>query len=256
MNGKEQKNNDLLLPGPKAVLELLENSPGQLEHVFLRKDKNSGLCAKITDLCRANGVRFTLLEKAALDRMFAGNHQGVLGRINVVPSTSLQTLLSMAPHCPLPLILALDQIQDPGNAGALARTLYALGGAGIILPKHNTTYLGAAALKASAGALPLLTVCRVPNLKDALQEAASTNFTLYSAQSQSENLAATNLFEVRLNLPAVLVLGNEQKGIRPGVLRAEPTPLYIPFGRKFDSLNVAQAGAIFMAAFAAGNRQS
>ena len=256
MQNKNHPATDNLLAGIRGVLELLENSPEQLEHVFLRKDKSGPPMPKIMDLCRKNGVRFTLLEKAALDRMFPGNHQGVLGRLALTPSTALETLLEIGRHSPLPLILALDQIQDPGNVGTLARTLYALGGGGIILPKHNTAYLGADALRASAGALPLLTVSRVTNLGRALEEAAGEGFSIFtaeSARSGADEIAGQNIFTAKLSLPAVLVLGNEQKGIRPGVLKHANSPLYIPFRREFDSLNVAQAGAIFLAAFSKFN---
>lgn len=252
MQNKNQSSNENLLAGIKGVLELLENSPEQLEHVFLRKDKSGPPMPKIMDLCRKNGVRYTLLEKAGLDRMYNGNHQGVLGRLALTPSTALETLLEIGRHSPLPLILALDQIQDPGNVGTLARTLYALGGGGIILPKHNTAYLGADALRASAGALPLLTVSRVTNLSRALEEAANAGFTIFTAESagvEAHEAGGQNIHTACLSLPAVLVLGNEQKGIRPGVLKHASSPLYIPFRRDFDSLNVAQAGAIFMAAF-------
>ena len=114
------------------------------------------------------------------------------------------------------------------------------------MPKHNSVFLGAAAVKASAGALPLLPVARVPNLGRALETLQEEGFTVYSTGDEGRSV-----FETTLKLPAVLVLGNEEKGVRPGVEKHAGESLRIPLARDFDSLNVAQAGAIFIAAFAA-----
>jgi len=246
------KNNrqDNYLSGIKGVMELLEKSPEQLEHIYLRKDKNdrpNPALFKIIELAKAAGLRFTLLEKGGLDRMCPGNHQGVVARLGMVPWVALETMLEVGRHSPLPLVLALDQIQDPGNVGTLARTLYALGGAGLILPKHNSAYLGPDAMRASAGALPLLTISRVTNLANALEEAAAEGFNIYAAESLEKG--GKNVFEEKLRLPAVLVLGSEEKGVRPGVMKNAANPLSIPFAREFDSLNVAQAGAIIISQF-------
>lgn len=246
-SGVKKHTPDNYISGIKGVMELLEKSPEVLEHIYLRKDKLSPALSKIMDLARNAGLRFTLLERAALDRICPGNHQGVAARLGLVPWVGLETMLEVGRHSPLPLILALDQVQDPGNVGTLARTLYALGGAGFILPKHNSAYLGPDAMRASAGTLPLLTISRVTNLGDALEKSAVEGFNIYAAEAEEKG--GKNVFAEKLELPAVLVLGGEEKGVRPGVLKAAPGLLSIPFAREFDSLNVAQAGAIIMSQF-------
>ena len=153
------------------------------------------------------------------------------------------------PDTALPEVLAgqryvvLDGVQDPGNVGTLCRTLYALGGAGVILPRHNSAYLGPAAHRAAAGALERLPVARVTNLAHALDEAEEAGFSIYGAGCGPD---AADAFEHAMQLPAVLVLGNEDKGLRPGVAKRCGRMLRIPLARKFDSLNVAQAGAILL----------
>ena len=222
---------DNLIPGVKAVLEQLARTPEMVSMVYIRGGRSGQSTEKVLGLCREYGVLHRFVKEEALNRMFAGNHQGVLARLSAVPRAELADLVEAAREAPLPLIVALDQVQDAGNAGALARTLYALGGAGLLLPKHNSVFLGAAAIKASAGALPLLPVARVPNLGRALETLQAQGFTVYATG-------------------AVLVLGNEEKGVRPGVEKQTEETLCIPLARDFDSLNVAQAGAIFVAAFA------
>ena len=242
---------DNLIPGVKAVLEQLSRTPELVSMVYIRGGRSGQSTEKILALCREYGVLQRFVKEEALNRMFAGNHQGVLARMSPVPRMDLGDLIAAAREAPLPLIVALDQVHDAGNAGALARTLYAMGGAGLLLPKHNSVFLGAAAIKASAGALPLLPVAREPNLGRALEVLQAEGFTVYSTGNEG-----TSIFKAKFNLPALLVLGNEEKGVRPGVEKHAGETLSIPLARDFDSLNVAQAGAIFTAAFSARGKTS
>lgn len=237
-----------LLPGLKPVLELLEADPARIDTVFLRKGRRSPDTDRLMDLCREMRVRFMLVEVHVLDKLYSGGHQGVVARLFEAGYVELDDLLQAAPDAPLPLIIALDQVQDPGNAGTLARSLYALGGAGLIVPRHNAAYLGAGAHRAAAGALEKLPVARVANLARALDEAAEAGFAIYGALPGA---TSRNAFTEPLRTPCVLVLGNEDKGIRPNVAKRCDTLLHIPMLRDFDSLNVAQAGALLMGCFAA-----
>ncbi|MDL2207838.1 23S rRNA (guanosine(2251)-2'-O)-methyltransferase RlmB, partial [Desulfovibrio sp. OttesenSCG-928-M16] len=155
----------------------------------------------------------------------------------------------------------LDQVQDPGNAGTLARTLYAMGGAGLAVPRHNGVYLGAAAAKASAGALERLPVAKLANLNQALDAASRFGFTLYGAATARPITGAASAPKVpqpldafaapapRFRFPALLILGSEESGLRQSVSRRCDYLLSIPMLRDFDSLNVAQAGGILLGCF-------
>ncbi|MBE6441799.1 MAG: RNA methyltransferase [Desulfovibrio desulfuricans] len=248
---------EALLPGLKPVLELLAGDPGRIDCVFCKKGLRSPEAQQVQALCRRHGIRFTLVEQTALDRLCrAGNdrqgrdavgHQGVAARLAATEFCSLPELLAVVARAPLPIIVALDQVQDPGNVGTLCRTLYALGGAGILLPLHNSAFLGPAARRAAAGALEQLPVARVTNLAHALDSAEETGLTIYGAGGAGSRDA----FAFPMRLPAVLVLGNEDKGLRPGVAKRCAHMLRIPLTRHFDSLNVAQAGAILLGLAAA-----
>ncbi|GHV52884.1 hypothetical protein FACS1894206_02500 [Deltaproteobacteria bacterium] len=234
-------------------MELLLQDPAKIDALYLRKGKKNLDTDKIIDLCRENGIRFSLVDDAFLGRLWSGNHQGVIARLFTAGFMDYPDLLKQAADAPLPLLLAFDEIQDVGNAGALARTLYAMGGAGIVSPRHNGVYFGSGATKVSAGALNKLSVAKVANLAQALDLAREANYTVYGACSDNpaKEEKAENAFLFSPRLPAVLVLGNEEKGIRPIVKRRCSSLLSIPFAREFDSLNVAQAGAILISAFAA-----
>ena len=255
-----------LLPGIKPVLELLQSAPERVDTVFLRKGRHSKDMDRIVDLCRSGGVRFSLLEPGLFSRVYDGHSQGVVARLFEAGYVEWDTMLGSAMDAPLPLILALDQVQDPGNAGTLARTLYALGGAGLVAPRHNGVYLGAAAAKASAGALERLPVSRVSNLGQALDSAKKLGFTIYGAASGISGAGepstgpapaqpVLDIFSLdaahpAFRLPAILVLGGEEGGMRPGMEKRCDYLVRVPMLRDFDSLNVAQAGGIIIGFFA------
>lgn len=241
-----------LLPGIKPVLELLESAPARVDLLLLRKGLRSHETARMLDICRAAGVRFSLVDSAALDRLCPARggadgsrtaHQGVIARLTAAEFIELPSLLDSVSTAPLPVLLALDQVQDPGNVGTLARTLYALGGAGMILPLHNSAYLGPAARRTAAGALERLPISRVTNLAHALDACEEAGLTIYGTGMNPDSL---NIYQEPLQLPAVIVLGNEEKGLRPGVAKRCSRLAHIPMPRDFDSLNVAQAGAIML----------
>ena len=274
-----------VLPGIKPVLELLQATPERVDAVFLRKGRHGKDMERIVDLCRASGVRFSLLEPASFARVYEGHSQGVVARLFEAGFADLDTLLANVMESPLPLVLVLDQVQDPGNAGTLARTLYALGGAGLVAPRHNGVYLGAAAAKAAAGALDKLPVSKVANLGQAVDSAKKYGFTIYGAASgyeseESEQRSGgprrveaalresadkripvednilsnrrpvTDVFSLAPRLPAMLILGSEEGGMRSNMEKRCDRLLRIPMLRDFDSLNVAQAGAIIIGWFA------
>ena len=238
---------DTLLWGGKPVLEQLLRDPAKVDMVYFQKNARSREVSQIVDVCRAGGIRCRALCREELVRMFPGCRQGVVARVFAPGFWDLEALLDRSVSAALPLVLALDQIQDPGNVGVLARTVYALGGAGLIVPKNRAAYLGAAARKASAGALNLLPVAKVVNLSRTLRRCAERGFTVYCAEARS---GRENVFEAELSMPAVLVLGSEGKGIRPGVAKCCSRNIFIPMPVRFDSLNVAQAGAVILGQFA------
>lgn len=252
------------MPGKKPVMELLNHNPRRIEKVFLKKKLADDDSRAILELCRKNGVETELADVEALDALCSSEgrktnhvgHQGIVAILSQGTPYTLNEVLNLVVSSPLPLLLALDQIQDPGNLGAIARTAYALGCAGLILPQHNSAACSPGAMRSSAGALERLPVAIVPNLARALDAAEVRDMHIYGTicQTSRGELAAkthADAYTHRWNLPAVLVLGNEKKGIRPGVARRCEAFLTIPLARQFDSLNIAQAGAILIGLCAA-----
>lgn len=258
---KNTAENTSILSGVKPVHELIATSPELIDTVYVRRGAR-GDAAAIVDAARAAHVRFKLVDPHELSRLTRQTddaacgtgsddpvrHQGVVARLCSSPGIGWTDLLTRAADAPLPLIIMADHILDPGNLGTIVRTLYALGGAGLVVPKDRSAYLGPIARRAAAGAMERLPIARVTNLGRSLDEAAKTGFTIYGAAWEPGK--SRNLYATEVRLPAVLVLGGEEAGIREHVAKRCDVLLHIPMHRDFDSLNVAQAGAICIAEFA------
>ncbi len=228
------------IPGRKPVIEFLSSTPDRVDLVLIKKPAPAEL-GQIIEKCRQEGIRFRLTSVQELDRVARG-HQGVVARIRAISSVEPEDIFSMAGTSVFPVALALDQVQDPGNLGALARTMAALGGMGIIIPKDRSAFPGAGAMKSSAGALTRIKLAQVTNLARILDQARDQGLWVYGAVARE----GTNIFEMKFSFPGVLVLGGEDKGIRPNVLKRCHQQMRIPMPGGFDSLNVAQAGAIIL----------
>ncbi len=241
------KSDIYLLPGLKPVQELLLNAPDQILKIHVRQN----LTPSILKLAKSKSIPLNPVDSKALDQLCREqkrgapiSHQGIVAEIRGPNFVQLNELLAITPTAPLPLVLALDQVQDPGNLGSIARSGWGLGCAGLLLPEHNSAAPGPAAFRTSAGALTLLPICEVTNLARALDSAAEQGFAIYCATGSRNG---ENAFNLDWRFPAILVLGNEARGVRPGVAKRCETCVSIPLARCFDSLNVAQAGAILAA---------
>ena len=139
-------------------------------------------------------------------------------------------------------MVALDQVQDPHNLGAVCRSAEAAGAAGVVIPRRRAAAVTAAACKAAAGALEHLPVARVTNLAEWLREAKDAGAWVYGAQAGAE----TPHTQADLTGKVVLVLGSEGGGLRRLVAERCDLVVSIPLGGRVGSLNVAAAAAVLL----------
>ncbi len=166
------------------------------------------------------------------------DHQGVVAEVDAYPYTEAGLLLKP----PDGLIVALDQVQDPRNLGALCRSAEAAGATGVVIPERRSVGVTAVACKASAGAVEHLPVARVPNLADWLRNAKDAGAWVYGAQAGAPAPYGSTDFTGKV----VLVLGSEGKGLRPRVAESCDLLVSIPVRGKVGSLNVSAAAAILL----------
>ncbi len=140
-------------------------------------------------------------------------------------------------------VLILDSIQDPQNLGALIRSACFLGARGIILPKDRSAKITSTVIKVASGATVYLPVIQVVNLAQALDHLKGSGLWIAGLDVEAEQ----SLYEVDLSVPLGLVVGNEQKGLRPLTRKHCDFLVHIPAGGPLQSLNAATAGAIALA---------
>lgn len=166
------------------------------------------------------------------------DHQGVVAEVDPYPYGDPVGLLRREGA----LIIALDQVQDPRNLGAVCRSAEFAGAAGLIVPERRSTEVTAVACKASAGAVEHLEIVRVRNLADWLAEAKEAGFWIWGADADASEAP----WGADLSGSTVLVLGGEGKGIRPRVASACDGLLALPRTGSIESLNVASAAAALL----------
>jgi 23S rRNA (guanosine2251-2'-O)-methyltransferase len=212
---------------------------GKVDTVYLAVGLRKSTKREIERLAVERGVRVLVIKRRELDRMAAGGaHQGVLATAEKTPYMELAELAGMQLE-PRTVVLCLDGIQDPRNLGALARSAAAFRAAGIILPERRSAGITPAAVKASAGALTRLPVCRVKNLSRALDVLKEAGFWVSGAVSDGGQAP----WEFDPGDRVALVLGSEGSGVRRGLLERLDFKVRVPMHKDSDSLNVSVAGA-------------
>jgi 23S rRNA (guanosine2251-2'-O)-methyltransferase len=166
------------------------------------------------------------------------DHQGMVAEVDPYPYADPREVLER----PDVLVVALDQVQDPRNLGAVCRSAEAAGAAGLVIPSRRSAAVTAVACKASAGAVEHLPVARVPNLADWLGTAKEAGAWVYGAESGAD----TAHTDADLTGKVVLVLGSEGGGLRRRVAQSCDLLVSIPLRGRVDSLNVSAAAAVLM----------
>jgi 23S rRNA (guanosine2251-2'-O)-methyltransferase len=174
-------------------------------------------------------------------RCGSSSHQGVCADAGAYPYASADRMLGVA----APLIVALDQIQDPQNLGSICRTAECAGAAGVVIPERRAAEVTPAVCKASAGAVEHLSVARVRNVADFLADARRAGCWCYGASGDDDRAGAYDAPDYA-GSGVVLVLGSEGSGLRPRVAKACDALIALPLRGRIRSLGVSAAAAAIL----------
>jgi 23S rRNA (guanosine2251-2'-O)-methyltransferase len=167
-------------------------------------------------------------------------HQGVCASVGGYPYVGADELLAVDS----PLIVVLDQVQDPQNLGSICRTAECVGATGVVIPVRRSVEVTPAVCKASAGAVEHIRVARVRNIADFLAEASRAGCWSYGASAPSKSTVAYT--DPDYSGGVVLVLGSEGSGLRPRVAASCDQLVYLPMRGRIESLGVAAAAAALL----------
>ena len=176
-----------------------------------------------------------------MNRLTRKNHQGVVAFICPIEYQPLEKVVQMVFEDGRdPFILMLDRVTDVRNFGAIARTAYAAGVDAIVIPNHGSALINGDAMKTSAGALSLINVCRVENMKDAIDFLKASGLRVVGFTEKAHE----SFWQADLTGPLCVMMGSEEDGISPAYMPRLDGHLMIPMPGDIDSLNVSVATGI------------
>lgn len=214
-----------------------------LERIFLLRSASGEIVTQIRELARKNGVPVNAVPEEKLHRLSRANHQGCIAIASLVQYHDLQNVISfIVDKGQVPLFVILDGVTDVRNVGAIARSALCCGAQALILPDKGVAPLNEEAMKTSAGALEYLYVCRELSLLKAVDTLRLNGFRVMAAEGKASRL----LQDCAWRDPVAVILGAEDLGVQPPLLKAADERFRIPMAGDFDSFNVSVAAGIVL----------
>lgn len=228
--------------GTHAVLEALDAGK-DIDKIFLSKTLNNETAQEIADRARALRVPVQRVPVQKIDRITRRNHQGVLAMMSAVTYYRVEDIVpQLFDAGENPFIVVLDGITDVRNFGAVARTCECAGVSAIVIPDRESVSVNADAVKTSAGALNYLPVCREHNLVNTVKLLRDSGFKIVGTSDKNSQSFTTADYTG----PVAIILGSEDKGISPEIMKLCDTRVLIPEFGHINSLNVSVAGGIMI----------
>lgn len=233
-----------ILYGVHPVYEALTANRRHVYEIYFDKKKKSGRLRQLDSLAESRGVSQKTIASGDLSTLAGTNgHQGVVARVSAYPLYPVSDIIqSIQAGNKKPFLLMLDNIIDPQNLGAIIRTALCVGIDGVILPKDRSASPTPAVSKASAGALEHINLIRITNLVNTIKQLKKIGLWIIGLEKNAEE----SIYAKDLTGSIAIVLGGEQKGIRPLIKRKCDFLVSIPQTGPVDSLNASAAAAVAM----------
>jgi 23S rRNA (guanosine2251-2'-O)-methyltransferase len=235
------KKNSLVI-GRTAVIKALQSGQ-QLDRIYLDARAQGEDISELKRLASQNGVPINYVPVAKLNGFNISDHEGCVAQIARVHYQNLQDVISLVTESgEAPLFLILDGITDIRNIGGIARTAFCTGVHAIIIPEKGVGALNEDAIMTSAGALEQIAVCRVNSLMKAVDELHLNGIKVFATEMKAEK----NIAEVDFKEPCAIIMGSEDNGIYPALMKICDEKVKIPMKGDFESLNVSVATGIIL----------
>lgn len=238
-----QTNQKNLIFGRHPVLDAIKAGVS-IDKVFLQQGTQGELEITLRELTRARNIPVIMTPKERLAQMVKGNHQGIVAIMGEIAYHRVEDLLPrILAEKPDPVMLIIEGVTDIRNFGAIARSAELFGVDALIVPTRKSAQINAASMKASAGALATIPVCREQHLIGAVDFLQSNGIMIYASDLQAD----TPIYELDLKTGGMaMVLGSEDTGISKPLARQADERFWIPQTGKGDSFNVSVAAGIML----------
>lgn len=233
-----------IIEGKNAVIEAIR-AGRPLDKIFLARGARDKALGFIASNARNAGITVTECDRRKLDAMSATNgaHQGVIAVAAAREYCSVDDILALAQERGEDsFVVVCDGLEDPRNLGAVIRTAECAGAHGVIIPRHHSAGVTAAADKASAGAAEHMLIARVANLTATLQDLKKAGLWVYGAEANGTSA----LWHTDMKGPVCLVIGSEGQGLSRLVRENCDFVMTIPMAGRVNSLNASVAAALLL----------
>lgn len=197
------------------------------------------------NLAKKSSVDVKVVNEATIVSMVGKGkpHQGIVGEIKEYAYASLDEIINNKNNSKYPLIVMLDCLEDPHNLGAILRTADAASVNGVIIPKNRSVALNDTVAKVSTGAIEYVKVCQVTNLTQTINVLKEKGYWIVALELTDDAVCYS---EIKYDMPIVLVVGSEGKGISRLVLEQADYKVYLPMSGHVNSLNASVSAAIMI----------
>lgn len=228
--------------GIRAIIEAI-NSGKEIDKVFIQKDAQGDLMRDLMKVMKQKSINFSYVPVEKLNRLTSMNHQGAVASIAPISFHNLEELVEKVLESgKTPLFLILDQLSDARNFGAIIRTAECTGVDGIIVQKQGSAPVNGDTVKTSAGAVFNVPICKVEHIKDAIFHLQGSGIKTVAATEKTDS----NIYDIALNEPVAIIMGSEDRGVNPSVLKIVDEKAKLPMFGTIESLNVSVACGAFL----------
>ena len=235
------KKNTLVI-GREAVIKAMQEGKA-LDRIYLQTTVHGEVIDEIKKLALENNVPINKVPVEKLNSFNASNHEGCIAQISKIQYQDLQDIISfIVDKGEVPLFLILDGITDIRNIGGIARSAFCFGVNAIIIPDKGVGALNEDAILTSAGALEQIPVCRVNSLMKTVDDLHMNGIKVFASEMKAKN----KTYDCNFAEPCAIVMGGEEQGVYPALLKICDNQFQIPMTGDFDSLNVSVATGIIL----------
>lgn len=228
--------------GIRAVIEAI-NAGKEIEKIFIRREMGGDLLKELFDLVQERKIPVQEVPLEKLNRLTTKNHQGVVAYISSIEYQHIENIIPMLYESGKdPFIVILDGVTDVRNFGAIARTCECAGVDAIVMPMRGGAAANADAVKTSAGALHIIPVCRENSLHNTVSYLQKCGIKVVAASEKASHLYS----QADYSGPLAIVMGAEDVGISPDILRIVDDMVSIPICGQISSLNVSVATGVIV----------
>ena len=238
---KQQKEKNMIF-GIRAVIEAIDAGK-EIDKIFLRREMGGDLARELFDKLKDAQVAIQRVPLEKLNRLTMKNHQGVVAYISSVEYQRIEDIIpTLYEQGKNPFVVILDGVTDVRNFGAIARTCECAGVDALIVPVRGAAAANADAIKTSAGALHVIPVCREQSLHNCVSYLQKCGIQVIAASEK----ATHSYTEANYQNPLAIIMGAEDVGVAPDILRICNDMVSIPILGQIESLNVSVAAGVLI----------